>query len=214
MLAWGDTTFLPCFYTLQTQYLARYPTHLTTLQSCLVLSTGLAGYTIFRLANAEKDYVRSFNGDAILWGRPAQYIRCTYRTSDGKQHESLLLASGWWGLCRHSNYTGDLIMSFAMCAATGTRHVLPCSYFVYMFVLLNHRVCSCLRSFAMSLCWMRRADGIVDRQGRGEVSCEVWREVGGVLPESALSTGTWGVLKEVLTEDSACEDAPWRSVGI
>ena len=139
MLAWGDSTFLPTFYTLQAQYLARYPTHLSTLKSLAILAIGVSGYVIFRLANHQRDYVRSQNGDAILWGQPAAIIRCTYQTHDGKEHHSILLASGWWGLCRHSNYTADLILSWAMCATCGFSHILPWLYFFYMCILLNHR---------------------------------------------------------------------------
>ncbi|KAK5166306.1 uncharacterized protein LTR77_008567 [Saxophila tyrrhenica] len=140
MLAWGDTTFLPAFYTLQAQYLARYPAYLSTAQSATVLVLGIGGYAIFRIANHQKDYVRSRNGNAILWDRPATFIRCNYRTSDGKEHSSILLTSGWWAVSRHSNYLGDLILAFAMCAACGVNHVLPWSYFFYMTVLLCHRV--------------------------------------------------------------------------
>ncbi len=139
MLAWGDTTFLPAFYTLQAQYLARYPVYLNTWQSALVLATGLTGYAIFRFANHEKDYVRSQDGDVVLWGRQATYIRCSYPTNDGKVHSSILLTSGWWAVSRHSNYLGDLVLSFAMCAACEFRNALPWSYFFYMAVLLAHR---------------------------------------------------------------------------
>src|ERR1700761_5100647 len=139
MLAWGDSTFLPAFYTLQTQYLARCPTHLSNSRAAIVLAIGLTGYTIFRLANHERDYVRSQDGDAILWGHPATFMRCKYQTEDGKEHNSILLTSGWWGVCRHSNYLADMMMSFAMCAACGFTHLLPWSYFIYMCVLLCHR---------------------------------------------------------------------------
>ena len=139
MLAWGDSTFLPTFYTLQAQYLARYPTHLSNATALAILATGVSGYAIFRFANHQKDYVRSQNGEATLWGRPAAFIRCTYHTADGKEHQSILLTSGWWGLCRHSNYTADLILTWAMCATCGFTHILPWSYFFFMTTLLIHR---------------------------------------------------------------------------
>ena len=47
---------------------------------------------------------------------------------------------GWWGLARHFNYTGDLVLSFAMCAACGFQHVLPWFYVVYMTILLVQRI--------------------------------------------------------------------------
>lgn len=51
------------------------------------------------------------------------------------------MKTGWWGLARHANYVGDLILSFAMCATCGSpfHHVLPWFYAVYMTVLLLHR---------------------------------------------------------------------------
>lgn len=143
MLAWGDTAFLPAFYTLQSQYLARYPVYLGFTQSAVILGLGLTGYAIFRLANFEKDYVRARDGNVTLWGQSATFIRASYITKDGKHHSSVLLTSGMWGLCRHSNYTGDLVLSFAMCAACGFKHILPWSYFIYMFVLLCHRITRC-----------------------------------------------------------------------
>ena len=127
------------FYTLQVQYLARYPTHLTDTQALAILAMGLAGYLIFRWANYERDYVRTRNGEATLWGRPAQFLRVTYRTNDSKEHHSILLTSGWWGVCHHSNYLADLVLSAAMCATCGVNHILPWSYFIFMCILLHHR---------------------------------------------------------------------------
>ena len=139
MLAWGDTTFLPTFYTLQVQYLARYPTHLSTIQTVGILAVGLMGYAIFRSANHQKDYVRAKDGAVAIWGRPAQFIRCKYRTVDEVEHSSILLTSGWWGVSRHPNYLPDLVQAFAMCACCGFTHFLPWSYFFFMGILLYHR---------------------------------------------------------------------------
>lgn len=140
MLAWGDTTWLPTFYTLQAQYLARYPTHLSLLHSTAILLFGLLGYYIFRSANHQRNWVRSHNGNVSLWGKPATYIPASYTTSDGKEHTSLLLTSGWWGVARHVNYVADLMQAFAFCATCGVRDVLPWLYFFYMVVLLLHRM--------------------------------------------------------------------------
>lgn len=136
MLAWGDTTFLPTIYTLQVQYLGRYPVNLTTTQALAVLILGLSGYAMFRQANHQKDVIRFTNGKAKIWGEPAKYVRCTYKTEDGKTHESLLLSSGWWGFSRHANYLADLIQSWAMCATCGFTHILPWTYFFVMFAIL------------------------------------------------------------------------------
>ena len=141
MLAWGDTTFLPFFYTLQAQYLARYSVETSVVRDITILLFGVLGYAIFRSANHQRYRVRAQQDDpnVKVWGAPATFIRCKYFTTDGKEHHSILLTSGWWGIARHANYLGDLMMAFAMCATCGFNHVLPWSYFIYLFVLLHHR---------------------------------------------------------------------------
>ena len=57
-LAWGSLVWLPSMYTLQTQYLARYPVDLSWGVAVAILGTGLTGYGIFRSVNWQKDVVR------------------------------------------------------------------------------------------------------------------------------------------------------------
>lgn len=76
----------------------------------------------------------------MIWGKPAKVIRTSFVTSDGKTHKSLLLCSGYWGLSRHFNYVGDLLISLAMCMTCGTQHLLPYFYIIYMTILLLHRI--------------------------------------------------------------------------
>lgn len=140
MLAWGDAVFLPSFYTLQAQYAGRYPINLSRIQVIIDLTLGLMGYLIFRSANEQKDHLRQMDGEATVWGRPATFKRARYRTTNGKEHSSTLLTCGWLGICRHANYTSDILMSFAMCAAYGALdQLLPWSSFLYMTLLLMHR---------------------------------------------------------------------------
>ena len=84
--------------------------------------------------------MRSTNGNVQIWGKPAEYIRCQYKTTDGKTHQSLLITSGWWGFSRHANYLADLMLSWAMCATCGVSHFLPWSYFFFIGTLLLHRL--------------------------------------------------------------------------
>ncbi|KAK1573080.1 ergosterol biosynthesis ERG4/ERG24 family protein [Colletotrichum navitas] len=141
-LAWGCFTWLPAMYTLQAQYLGRYPTRPSPAYMAVTLSLGLLGYYIFRRVNAQKDLCRRTNGDCLIWGEPARFIIAPYRTSDGTLHKSLLLCNGWWGVSRHANYTGDLLLSFSMCAVVGTTTLLVWFYAIFMTGLLLHR---CLR---------------------------------------------------------------------
>ncbi|KAI9137440.1 ergosterol biosynthesis ERG4/ERG24 family-domain-containing protein [Paraphysoderma sedebokerense] len=96
-LSWGDSVWLPFMYTLQSHYLLQNPTPLSTPYFLAVLTVGLSGYYIFRAVNHQKDIVRSTDGDCLIWGKKPTVIRTKYITSDGKEHRSLLLASGFWG---------------------------------------------------------------------------------------------------------------------
>src|ERR1700761_8877502 len=93
-LAWGDSVWLPMMYTLQAQYLARYPRELSPVYSTFILCSGLFGYFLFRAVNWQKDIVRKTGGNCKIWGRKPRVIAAKYLTSDGIEHTSLLLCSG------------------------------------------------------------------------------------------------------------------------
>ncbi len=141
-LAWGDILWLPLMYTLQAQYLYYNPVELSTPYATFIMLLGLVGYYIFRATNYQKDIVRSSDGNCMIWGKKAEVIRTVYKTSDGIEHKSLLLCSGWWGLAHQINYLGDLMISLADClpCGFGANAVLGYFYFPYMFILLTHRI--------------------------------------------------------------------------
>ena len=141
-LAWGDLVWLPLMYTLQCQYLYYNPIDMPTWAVVAVLSLGGLGYYIFRGTNAQKDIVRLADGNCQVWGKKAEYIRAQYKTSDGKQHQSILITSGWWGLARQVNYFGDLLISLAEClpCGFGGNALLGYFYIIYMTILLGHRI--------------------------------------------------------------------------
>ncbi|XP_036620073.1 7-dehydrocholesterol reductase isoform X2 [Trichosurus vulpecula] len=141
-LGWGDCVWLPYLYTLQGLYLVYHPVQLSTPHALGVLVLGLVGYYIFREANHQKDLFRKTNGNCQIWGQKPKYIECSYTSADGRKHHSKLMVSGFWGLARHFNYTGDLMGSLAYCLACGFSHLLPYFYIIYMSILLVHR---CLR---------------------------------------------------------------------
>lgn len=139
-LSWGDTVWLPFMYTLQSHFLARHQIDLSWPYFAFVLGTGLAGYYIFRTVNNQKDLVRLTDGKCKIWGKPAKVIRTEFTTGDGKVHRSLLLVSGFWGLARHVNYLGDLILSLCMCLTCGFGYLLPYFYICFMGWLLMDRI--------------------------------------------------------------------------
>ncbi|EDM12225.1 7-dehydrocholesterol reductase, isoform CRA_b [Rattus norvegicus] len=141
-LGWGDCVWLPYLYTLQGLYLVYHPVQLSTPNALGVLLLGLVGYYIFRMTNHQKDLFRRTDGHCLIWGKKPKAIECSYTSADGLKHRSKLLVSGFWGVARHFNYTGDLMGSLAYCLACGGGHLLPYFYIIYMTILLTHR---CLR---------------------------------------------------------------------
>ena len=54
--------------------------------------------------------------------------------------ESLLLASGWWGLARHFHYVPEILLAFCWSApALFSGGLLPYTYVAWLVLLLTHR---------------------------------------------------------------------------
>ncbi len=141
-LAWGDCVWLPFMYTLQGCYLAHNPVVLSETTAYLILILGMLGYVVFRWANYQKDRFRRMIKDgvaSVVWGKRASYIFCNYHTLDGKERVSFLLVSGFWGLARHMNYVGDILLSSMWCFSCGLGHLLPHFYTIYIVTLLVTR---------------------------------------------------------------------------
>lgn len=143
---WGDLVWLPFMYTLQSLYLATTNVDIDNYYLSLVFLFGLFGYAIFRLTNYQKNYFRKDPNTAIIFNKKATYIAAKYLTKNGKEHTSYLLTSGMWGLARHINYTGDIMLSTSYCLACGWPNsildVKGCFvyfYAIYMTILLVSR---------------------------------------------------------------------------
>jgi delta14-sterol reductase len=130
MLCWGDLVWVPFTYTLQALYLIGHPHELPLWGTIGIVALNMAGYAIFRGANWQKHKFRT-NPDGLIWGQTPQYIET--------QRGTLLLTSGWWGVSRHMNYFGDLMMALAWSLPCLFEHVLPYFYPVYFLILLLHR---------------------------------------------------------------------------
>jgi len=130
MLSWGDLVWVPFTYTIQAYYLVNHPHDLSPIATAAIVAVNMIGYVIFRSVNIQKHRFRR-DPSRPVWGRPPRYIR----TASG----ALLLTSGWWGIARHLNYFGDLLMGLAWCLPTGFAHPITYFYIVYFLILLIHR---------------------------------------------------------------------------
>uniref|UniRef100_A0A671TNF6 Delta(14)-sterol reductase TM7SF2 n=1 Tax=Sparus aurata TaxID=8175 RepID=A0A671TNF6_SPAAU len=129
MLVFGDLAWVPFTYSLQAAFLVVHPQALTFLGAAAIIALNGVGYYIFRKSNSQKN---QFRRDP---SHPSVARLETIATATGKR----LLVSGWWGLVRHPNYLGDLLMALAWSLPCGFSHLLPYFYVIYFTILLIHR---------------------------------------------------------------------------
>jgi len=129
MLVFGDLTWVPFTYSLQARYLVKHDPHLSLRQLLAVVALHMFGYYVFRSANSQKDAFRRDPNDPQV--SHLEFLQTKRGTK--------LLTSGWWGLARKINYTGDWIMGLTWCMLCGFDSVVPYYYAVYFAILLVHR---------------------------------------------------------------------------
>eukprot|EP00933_Yihiella_yeosuensis_P079926 TRINITY_DN93341_c0_g1_i1.p1 TRINITY_DN93341_c0_g1~~TRINITY_DN93341_c0_g1_i1.p1 ORF type:complete len:232 (+),score=40.22 TRINITY_DN93341_c0_g1_i1:36-698(+) len=138
MLAFGDLTWVPFTYGLQARYLVDHDPGLSPLWLAAITAMNVGGYWIFRSANSQKD---AFRRDPKGPGVKHLETMAVKNLQTGRQ--SNLLVSGWWGLARKINYTGDWCMAYSWsslcgCPFTGGS-LITYFYPIYFAILLIHR---------------------------------------------------------------------------
>ncbi|EEB92923.1 hypothetical protein MPER_08494, partial [Moniliophthora perniciosa FA553] len=126
MLSVGDLLWVPFTYCLQARYLVFNQVELGPLSTALIIGVNLVGYWIFRSANGEKNDFRT--------GKNPKNLK--YMTTE---RGSKLLISGWWGMSRHPNYIGDILMAFAWSLPTGFGTPITYFYPIFFTLFLMHR---------------------------------------------------------------------------
>jgi delta14-sterol reductase len=143
MLVWGDYVFLPFFYSLPGWYLVNDLTPIATWKAVALTLLYLLGFWIFRGANEQKhrfkeaqlqarargaaDPDRAASEACLIWGQPAE-------TLGGR-----ILVSGFWGIGRKLNYTGELCMYYAWTLTTGTQSIVPYLVPIWLTLFFPHR---------------------------------------------------------------------------
>lgn len=129
MLAFGDLSWVPFVYSFQARYLVDHDPNLSPTMLLLIVILHWFGFYVFRAANSQKDaFRRDPNSEEV---RHLKYLA----TKRGTR----LLLSGWWGLARKINYTGDFLVTLAWCMLCGVQSPLPYFQAVYFAILLVHR---------------------------------------------------------------------------
>ncbi|KAL6133548.1 hypothetical protein ACLB2K_065783 [Fragaria x ananassa] len=126
MLVFGDLVWIPFTFSIQGWWLLSNKVELSTAAVIANCFTFVIGYLVFRGANKQK-HVFKKDPNAPIWGKPPTVI-------GGK-----LLASGYWGIARHCNYLGDLLLALSFSLPCGMSSPVPYFYPIYLLILLIWR---------------------------------------------------------------------------
>ena len=122
----GDYVLVPFFYSLPAWFLVGNfdPLSPTAIVALVLLYGG--GFVMFRGANQQKHRFRQ-DPHARIWGSEAESI------------EGRLLVSGFWGMGRKLNYTGELTMYWAWTLLCGFHSFVPYLVALWLTGFLPHR---------------------------------------------------------------------------
>jgi delta14-sterol reductase len=130
-LGWGCLVFYPFFYAVGLWTQAEVPNpHTSPLLLAAVAALFFLGWTLARGANLQKFTFKRDPSRPFLGVQPVAL-------SDGERR---VLVSGWWGVSRHVNYLGELLMASALALSLGEPAALgPWLYPLYYVALLVPR---------------------------------------------------------------------------
>ncbi len=138
-ICWGVLAWVPGLYTLSTLYLVKHPVQWSPIVAVGIFVAGCLSIWANYAADVQRQRVRDTGGKTLVWGKPPVLVKARYTTGDGKQRESLLLASGYWGVAAHFHYVFEIALAFCWTVAAGFTHVLPYFYVIFLTILLMDR---------------------------------------------------------------------------
>jgi 7-dehydrocholesterol reductase len=138
-ICWGCLVWVPAVYTSGSLYLVDHPNHLGAPLAMAIFAAGVISVFINYFADAQRQRVRATGGKTTVWGKPPVVLVGHYKTTEGEEKTSLLLASGWWGLARHFHYVPEVLGAFFWCLPALFDNVLAYFYVIFLAALLTDR---------------------------------------------------------------------------
>ncbi len=138
-ICWGCLVWIGSVYTSPIQYLIHHPNHLGLLTSTLIFLLGFTAISINLLADRQRQRIRQEAGTCKIWLKPPNITLAKYTTGMGEEKETLLLASGWWGIARHFHYVPELLGALFWSLPALFSNFLPYFYFFFLTILLVDR---------------------------------------------------------------------------
>lgn len=138
-ICWGCLVWVPAIYSSPALYLVNHPQSIGLFLSLLIFSLGFMSIGINYFADRQRQKVRLTAGQCTVWGKKPDVIVASYKTVQGVKKQSLLLASGWWGLSRHFHYIPECLSALFWTLPALFSNLLPYFYVIYLGCLLFDR---------------------------------------------------------------------------
>lgn len=138
-ICWGCMVWVPCVYTSPSMYLVHHPIHLSFIWAALILILGSVSIIINYLADKQRLVARATHGECKIWGKKPLTVLAHYKTTEGHKKQTILLASGWWGIARHFHYIPELAGTFFWSVPALFENFAPYFYLSFLTVLLFDR---------------------------------------------------------------------------
>jgi 7-dehydrocholesterol reductase len=138
-ICWGCLVWLPSIYTSSTLYLVDQTRSVGVAAALLIFAAGAAAVIVNYSADAQRRRVRDTHGKTKVWGKPPILLIARYTTARGERCESILLASGWWGVARHFHYLPEFLAALFWTLPVLFENALPYFYLAFLAILLIHR---------------------------------------------------------------------------
>jgi len=128
MLVWGDLIYVPYLYSIAGWFVAdNIHKPLSMPWTIVTLIIHFTGHYIFRESNWQKFDVRKYGPLVKIWGKKVELL------------EGKLLLSGFWGIGRHLNYTGEILLYLSIALCSGTTSFVPYILPISLTILLSQR---------------------------------------------------------------------------
>lgn len=138
-ICWGCMVWVPCIYTSPAMYLVLHPIHLSTALVVMFVSLGGISILINYGADKQRLIARSTGGECLIWGKKPTTILADYHTVGGDKKQTILLASGWWGIARHFHYIPEITGTFFWSVPALFENFSPYFYVTFLTILLVDR---------------------------------------------------------------------------
>jgi 7-dehydrocholesterol reductase len=138
-ICWGGLVWVPCIYTAASMYLVVHPIHLAAGLAAFIFLLGTFCILINYFADKQRFLARETQGNCKIWGKKPITLLARYKTTTGTEKQTILLASGWWGVARHFHYVPEIMAAFLWSVPALFSHFTPYFYVCYLTILLVDR---------------------------------------------------------------------------